>query len=167
MTDIFDNLDQADVFSNSKFFQPGMFIVDIKVCKFISGGHKGDTFVIETVIAGVRSDHPDAPQVGETAAQVWNATGEKRDIARNTWLGFLCSAYGVEQKVYTGDQWKQVSVAVMDGGALSGGKSSSTPGVPTRLLVEVFMKTTRAGNPFTMHAWRGVPSAAQLAEFGL
>jgi hypothetical protein len=154
---IFDDLDQADVFANSKYFQPGMFIVDIKACKFITGGHKGDSFVIEATIVATKSDHADAPQPGELAAQVWNASGDKRDIARNTWLGFLCSAYGVEQKAYSGEQWKTISEKVIGEGALDG----------TRLRVEVFMKTTRAGNPFTQHAWRGVPTAAELAEFGL
>ena len=168
MTDIFDNLDQATVFENSKYFQSGIYIVDIQACKFISGGHKGDSFVIEAVIAGVKSTHEKAPQVGETAAQVWNASGEKRDIGRNTWLGFLCAAYGVKQDKYTGEQWKAISTAVMDGGALNGGPSSSTPGTPTRLRLEVWMKTIeRTGKPFTMHGWRGMPSVEELAEFGL
>lgn len=157
MGSIFDDLDQATVFENSKYFQAGMYIVDIGACKFISGGHKGDSFVIEAKIAGVKSDHADAPQVGETAAQVWNASGEKRDIGRNTWLAFLCAAYGVEQSKYDGAQWKTVSERVLEG-ALNG----------TRLRVEVWMKTIqRTGKPFTMHTWRGVPSVEELAEFGL
>jgi len=154
---IFDNLDQAEVFENSKYFQPGRYIVEIAGCKFIKGGHKGDSFVIEAIIRGAISDHPDAPKVGERAAQVWNASGDKRDIARNTWLGFLCNVYAVKQDAYTGDQWKALSVKVIDDNALKG----------TLVYLEVFMKTTRAGNPFTQHAWKHVPTAPEMAEFGL
>ncbi len=154
---IFDNLDQAEVFEQSAYFQPGRYIVAIKACKFISGGHKGDSFVIETTVRGIASEHPEAPKVGETAAQVWNASGDKRDIARNTWLGFLCAAYGCKQTEYNGEEWKNVSNAVIEQNALEG----------TLLFLEVFMKTTRAGNPFTQHAWKGTPTKEQLAEFGL
>lgn len=154
---IFDNLDQADVFEQSKYFQPGRYIVAISACKFNSGGFKGDSFVIEAVTKGVLSDHADAPKVGELCAQVWNASGEKRDIARNTWLGFLCAVYGVGPKDYGGDQWKNISAAVIDQNALK----------DTLMYLEVFMKKTRAGGDFTQHAWRGVPTESQLSEFGL
>lgn len=154
---IFDNLDQAEVFENSKYFQPGRYIIAIKACKFIKGGHKGDSFVIECTVKGVISDDPNAPQIGELAAQVWNASGDKLDIARNTWLGFLCKAYGVKQKDYTGEQWKHISTKVIDDNALGG----------TVFALECFMKKTKAGGDFTQHAWRGVPTAEQLAEFGI
>lgn len=154
---IFDNLDQAQVFENSKYFQPGRYIVEINACKFNQAGFKGDSFVIEATIVAAISEHPEAPKVGELAAQVWNASGEKRDIARNTWLGFLCNVYGVKPDEYSGEQWKAISAQVIDNNALKG----------TRLYLEVFMKTTKANNPFTQHAWRGVPTAEQLAEFGL
>jgi hypothetical protein len=154
---IFDNLDQAQVFENSKYFQPGRYIVDINACKFNMAGFKGDSFVIEATVVAAISDHPDAPKPGELAAQVWNASGEKRDIARNTWLGFLCNVYGIKHDQYTGEQWKAISAKVIDDNALKG----------TRLYLEVFMKKTKAGGDFTQHAWRGVPTAEQLAEFGL
>lgn len=153
---IFDNLDKASVFENSKYFQPGRYIVEIKACKFISG-YKGNSFVIESVVKAAISDAPEAPKVGELAAQVWNADGDKRDIARNTWLGFLCAAYGVKHTDYSGDDWKRISEAVIEENKLAG----------TLLLVEVFMKKTRSGGDFTQHAWRGVPTAEQLSEFGL
>jgi len=154
---IFDNLDQAEVFENSKYFQPGRYIVEIAACKFNQGGFKGDSFVIEATVKGVISDHADAPKVGERAAQVWNASGEKRDIARNTWLGFLCKVYNVKQDAYDGEQWKTLSVKVIEDNALKG----------QLVLVEIFMKKTRAGGDFTQHAWRGVPTAEQMTEFGL
>lgn len=170
---IFDNLNtDADVFENSKYFQPGRYIVDIKQCKFISGGHKGDSFVIEATIVGAIPDpyfpaayalaHPGkapplAPTPGELAAQVWNASGDKRDIARNTWLGFLCAICGAKQTDYDDKQWKTISMRVIGDNAF-GGK---------RAYLEVFMKKTLAGGDFTQHAWRGAPTAEQLAEFGI
>ncbi len=153
---IFDNLDQADVFENSKFFQPGRYIVAIKACKFVQG-FKGESFVIECVVKGVRSEHPDAPQPGELAAQVWSASGEKRDIARSTWLGFLCAVTGKAKDDYTGEQWKSISSKAIDENALAN----------QVCYLEVFMKKTRAGGDFTQHKWHGIATDAQLAEFGI
>lgn len=172
MAGIFDNLDEADVFENSAYFQPGRYIVAINACKFISGGHKGDSFVIEAKVLGVIPDAeypavyalahdgnppPPCPGVGALAAQVWSASGDKRDIARNTWLGFLCSAYGVDKEAYDGAQWKTISERVIGENALGG----------QTLALECFMKKTKVNRDFTMHAWRGTPTAETMAEFGL
>ena len=154
---IFDNLDQTQVFESSKYFQPGRYIIDLNAIKFIQAGHKGDSFVIECKIVATDSDHPEAPKPGELAAQVWNASGEKRDIARATWMGFLTTVYDKKQEELTAEQWKQVSAQVIDNKALDG----------QRLYLEVFMKKTRAGGDFTYHKWVGVATPAQLAEFGV
>lgn len=154
---IFDDLDNANVFENSKYFQPGMYIAEIVGVKFIQAGYKGDSFVIEAKVVGVKSTHPEAPAVGELCAQVWNASGEKRDIARATWMGFLCAVFGVKQEQYTAAQWKQISSQVIDGGALNG----------KRFALEVFTKKTRTGGDFTYHKWLGAATAEQLAEFGI
>ena len=153
---IFDNLTQAQVFENSKWFQPGRYIVEIQQCKFNSGGYKGDSFVVETKVIAVDSSHPDAPQVGETAAQVWNASGDKREIARNTWLGFLCMCYQVKKEDYDDSQWKDISGQVLNDNALQG----------YRMFLEVFMKKTREGGDFTQHAWRKPATAAHYVELG-
>ena len=154
---IFDQLDQTSIFENSKYFQPGRYIVAINAVKFIQGGYKGDSFVIEAKVLGVKSEHPDAPAPGELAAQVWNATGEKRDIARATWMGFLTTVYEKKQEELTAEQWKQVSAQVIDNNALAG----------QQLYLEVFMKKTRAGGDFTYHKWIGIATPDQLAEFGI
>jgi hypothetical protein len=154
---VFDNLDQASVFENSKWFQPGRYIVEIQQCKFISSGFHGDSFVIEAKVLGVISTHPDAPQPGELCAQVWNASGEKRDIARGTWLGFLCAIYGAKPADYSGEQWKAISAAVIDDNKLKG----------QWVYLEVFMKKTQKGNDFTQHKWLGTPKPEVLKEFNL
>lgn len=154
---ILDDLDQAEVFEKSKWFQTGRYIVDIRVCKFIQDGHKGDSFVVETAVVGAISSVSDAPDPGEIAAHVWSASGDKRDMAKATWIAFLCGVLGVEQKAYTGDQWKAISVNALDHNKLSG----------TRSYLECFMTKTRAGGDFTVHKWGGTPTAEQLAEFGI
>ena len=157
MSNMFDNADQVTIFENSAYFQPGRYIVKINACKLITGGHKGDSFVIECTVLGSKSESDKAPGVGETAAQVWNASGQKRDLARSTWFGFLCAAYGVAQSDYDNAAWKAVSEAVIEKGALNG----------TILYLECFNKITKAGNDFTKHNWGGVPTAEQMAEFGV
>jgi len=152
---IFDNLDQATVFENSVYFQPGTYIVEINACKFVQG-YKGESFVIESKVLGVNSDESDAPKVGQIAAQVWNASGDKREIARATWLGFLCAVFQVKKEDYNGEQWKNISAEVIDDNKLKGMK----------LFVSVFMKKTKAGGDFTQHRW-SVPTQEQLAEHGV
>jgi len=170
---ILDDLDQTEIFSNSKYFQPGRYIVAINKCKLITAGHKGDSFVIEAVVQAAIPDpnhpawyaqaHPGkvaaaAPGAGELAAHVWNATGEKRDLARSTWLGFLCAMFGIEKDDKTGKEWNDISKAVME----------PNTGLQNQLsYLEVFMIKTRADNDFTKHVWFGAPSQDQLIEFGL
>lgn len=154
---IFDNLSQAQVFENSKYFQPGRYIVEITQCKFNVGGYKGDSFIIECKVIAAISEHPDAPKVGETAAQGWNASGEKRDIARNTWLGFLCRVYNCQKEDYNDAQWKKISTKVIDENKLAG----------TRMYLEIFMKKTKKGGDFTQHAWRGIATAKHYKEFNM
>jgi hypothetical protein len=152
---IFDNLDQTEVFEQSQYFQTGRYIVAIKACKFIQG-HRGESFVIEAIVKGAKSEHEKAPAYGQLAAQVWSASGDKRDIARNTWVGFLCAVYGKKPGDFNAEEWKATSEAVMNGALLG-----------QLMYLEVFEITTKAGKPFTKHAWRNVPSASDLAEFGI
>lgn len=155
---VFDNLSQAQVFENSKYFQDGRYIVELLRCKFISGGHKGDSFVIETKVHFALSDHEKAPKKGETAAHVWNASGDKRDIGRSTWLGFLCKVYNVQPTDYDDKQWKKISVKVLDDNKLAG----------TMLYLEVFTKIIeKTGKPFTQHAWKGVAQPKHYRELGV
>lgn len=155
---VFDNLSQAKVFENSKFFQDGRYIVELLACKFIAGGHKGDSFVIETKVYHTESNHEKAPEPGETAAHVWNASGDKRDIGRSTWLGFLCKVYGVQPSDYDDKQWKKISAKVIDDNVLKG----------TYLYLEVFTKIIeKTGKPFTQHAWKGPALPEHYADLGI
>lgn len=156
MGSIFDNLDQAQVFENSAFFQKGKYLVEILACKFIQG-YKGDSFVIETKVVQVNSDHPEAPQPGSIAAQVWNATGDKREIARSTWLGFMCAVFDKKKDDLPGEKWKELSAKVIDENALKG----------KQMALDVFIKKVQStGNDFTHHKWF-LPTAERLVEFGL
>ncbi|MDP6424616.1 MAG: hypothetical protein QGG14_07725 [Planctomycetota bacterium] len=154
---MFDNADQVKIFENSAYFQPGRYIVSINACKLITNGHNGDSFVVECKVLGALSESPTAPVAGALAAHVWNASGDKRDMARATWFGFLCACFGVEQSAYDNAQWKQISEQVIEHGALNGKIQ----------YLECFNKPTRAGNPFTKHNWKGTPTAELMAEFGL
>lgn len=153
---ILDKLTQADVFENSQFFADGRYIVDIDACKLVSG-HRGQHFVVEaTVVAGI-STHPEAPQAGSRAAHVWKVSGDKLEMGRNTWMGFLCACYGVKKEAYDDATWKQISAKVLDENHLGG----------SRHLLECHTKQTKAKTDFTVHSWRGPASAAALTEFGV
>ena len=116
---IFDNASQVNIFENSAYFQPGRYIVRIDEVKMITGGFKGDSFVVQGTVLGAKSDEASAPSVGMTAAHVWSVSGDKREMGRATWFGFLCGVYGVAQSEYSDAQWKQVSEKVIEG-ALNG-----------------------------------------------
>lgn len=156
---IFDDLDQADAFSNSKYFQEGRYVVKIVACKFIQG-HKGDTFVVESTVLGVKSSRADAPQVGERAAHVWRASGspEKVTMGRANWKGFLCAVFALgDGSTLDGAYWKRISASVLDANYLKNQVFG----------LECHTKKTRSDDDFTVHNWRGPQSPAQLAEFGL
>lgn len=163
MSGLFDNLDQASVFENSKWFQEGRYIVEITRCVFIKDGYKGDSFVIEARVLGAISTHAAAPTEGQLAAHIWNASGDKRDMARGTWMGFLTNVFQLEQSDRDGDWWKATSAQVLDDNYLGGSK----------LYLEVFEKPKKnQSDPnkpkmFTQHNWYSTPTAEQFAEFGI
>lgn len=153
---IFDGLDDAEVFEKSQYFQEGQYVVRLKKVKYNAEGYKGPSFVVETEVLGVSSDSEDAPHVGATAAHVWAAGGDKKDIARSTWMGFLTAAVGKGQKEHTGAQWAKIS-------ANATGANQPLAGIVMRL--DVFMTTTRAGNPFTQHKWLREATPEDLEKF--
>jgi hypothetical protein len=153
---IFDNLDDADVFEKSQYFQEGQYVVRIRKVKYNESGFKGASFVVETEVVGVHSEHDDAPQIGATAAHVWNAGNGKEDIARSTWMQFITAATGKGQKELTGAQWAKAS-------ANATGDKQPLTGKLMRL--DVFMTTTKAGNPFTNHKWLREAAPDDLAAF--
>ena len=121
----------------------------------IVGGYKGDSFVVQGTVLGAKSDEASAPSVGTTAAHVWSISGEKREIGRATWFGFLCGVYGVSQSEYTDAQWKQVSEKVIEG-ALNG----------TQVYLECWFNESAAPEIYTVHDW-GQVNDALLSEFGV
>ena len=154
---IFKKLAGEKVFGSSKFFQNGNYIVEVNAVKFIEKGTKGDSFVIETTVRGTKSDHDAAPQPGEVAAQVWNAG---KVMALSTWKGFLIGAYELspaDQEEMDDASWEALSEETIEGNALKG----------TNLVLHVWEKLTKAGNPFTMHKWERVATPEDLADFGL
>jgi hypothetical protein len=155
---VFDNLDTVKTFEQSKYFEDGRYIVAIEAVKFLSGGFKGDSFVIETRILGAQGTGPGAPVAGDSASHVWNCSGNKREIGQATWLSFLKAVFGKSEiEGMTGDQLKGLSAKIIDQGALNG----------TKVYLEVWTKETQAGNPFTMHSWKRKATEADLAEFEL
>lgn len=152
---IFDNLTNAQVFERSAYFEPGLYIVQINAVKYIDSGYKGDAFVIEAkVLASKKTKENEPLAPGATAAQVWRASGDKKEIARGTWIGFLCAVFGIKQVDWDDARWKKVSADVIDNNALKG----------TELGLEVFTTTTKAGGDFTQHRWLGQPTDALRAE---
>jgi hypothetical protein len=158
MGNFFKDLSKATPFTQSKYFQPGSYVVEIQAVKYNEGGYRGDSFVIETkVLASKHTEDSDAPKPGDIAAHVWRADGEKRDIARNTWMAFLEAIFGVKTADKTDEEWSAISAQVIDDNALKG----------EPVLLEVFNKKTKAGGDFTYHAWRRIATPEDLQEFGI
>jgi hypothetical protein len=158
MGNFFKDLSKASPFTQSKWFQPGNYVVEIQAVKFNSGGYKGDSFVIETkVLASKHTESNEAPKEGEIAAHIWKADGDKRDIARNTWMAFMEAVFATKAADKTDAEWEAIAEQVLDDNALAG----------TKMLLEVFNKKTRAGGDFTYHAWRRVATDEDLAAFGI
>ena len=155
---VLDDLDQAEVFEKSPFYQTGLYLPRIEACKLVNG-HNGLSFVIDTTVLGADSKHAQAPQVGNRDSQVWNAskTPQKIEQARGTWMGFLCAVYGVEKTAFDGARWKAISADVLDNNALKG----------TLMALEAYTRdnTTNEGQ-YTVHTWRR-PTAEDFAKFGI
>lgn len=159
MSGVLDNLNQADMFGNSAYFQPGRYVVDIDSIIFKEGGHKGTSFIIKCSIVGVDSSHDEAPEVGGTAAQVIKLSGteEKITMGRSNLMAFMTTTFEVDQKAYTSEQWKQVVADVCDNNSLKG----------KRLALDCHLIMTRADKPFTVHTWKGPPTPKFLAACGV
>lgn len=148
----FDNLSKTQVYSKSKYFQEGTYLVKI-VKTQLKKGHKGESFIIETEVLGARSDHDAAPDVGQMASHVWNAG---KEMAIPTLMEFMCALYGVESPQAVDDAvWEKRAKKVF-------GKNGAEGQV---MRLDVFMTTTKAGNDFTVHRWLRVATDADFEEF--
>jgi len=171
---IFDDpeTNNARTFDRSKYFTPGLFLVDITRLKHNDPNHpdprkrprNGESFVIEARVLGAQSSDPSAPQPGETAAHIIaHLSGNdatKRELARADFQSFrnmLAGALGADPASYTPEQWQQFGAAIMadDGNALSG---------KLVLKLECFKANT---SNFTIHRWHGRATEADLNAFGL
>lgn len=154
----FKNLSTAKAFGQNKWATPGKYLVKLTAVRFNNGGYKGDSFVIEgTVEAAENAGGADDPKKGDSIAHVWNASGKKQDIARNTWMGFLCAVFGCSPEDRTDDEWAKISADVIENDALK----------DEVMFLEVFMKKTQAGGDFTYHGWRRIATEEDYKKFGL
>jgi hypothetical protein len=156
---MFSKLSSVKTYDQSKYFQEGQYLAEITRVKLNEGGYKGDSFVIETTIRAAISDHDAAPDVGESAAHVWSASGDKRELGLSNWKAFLKAAFGIDEaeKRLTDSDWEELSNGVIEDD-LAVGKL---------MRLECWMKQTKSGNPFTMHKWLREATDADRAEFGL
>ncbi len=154
---IFDNMTQVDAFENSKYFQEGRYIVQIKVCKTKTSDHKGTSVIVEATVLATTATHEDGPKVGERGAQVWSISGEKKTMGLGNLMSFLCASFQTTQGAHDDDAWKAIVGQVLDDNALAG----------QIFGLDCHMKKTRTGGDYTVHSWRGPQTAEQLAAFGL
>lgn len=152
---LFSKLSSVKAFEKSKYFAEGRYIVEFSKIKLISG-HRGESFVIEAVVKGALGVPEGGPDVGDTCAQVWNVSGEKRELGLGTWKGFLEGIQGDEIDSYSDEQLEHLSNKILDG-ALEG----------KMVRLDVWTTTTKSGGDFTVHRWLGAPSEADLEEFGI
>ncbi len=156
---VFDDMNQAEIFGDrAPYFFPGQHIVQITGAKVVNG-HHGETHIIEARILGVRSVHPESSPVGTVCAQGFNASKNPAAAKRatETWVKFMCALYGIKQQDWDAAQWKSNIANVIDNGALNG----------TITMLDCFFKEMLQGGDFTVHNWKGAPSADDLARFGL
>lgn len=157
-TSMFKNLSAAKAFGQNKWFTPGKYLVKITGVRFNEGGYKGDSFVVEgSVLACNNQGTTDDPKIGDTCAHVWNATGKKAELARNTWVGFLCAMLGCQVQDHTDEEWAEISAGAIDDEALNGQVA----------LLDVWNKKTQDGGDFTYHAWRHIATPADYEFFGV
>ena len=150
----FDNMSDAQVFDKSKYFQEGQYLVELKKTE-LKSGHKGESFVIETSVLGAHSDEDNAPEAGETAAHVWNAS---KEMSQSTLMQFLCALQGVSSpKALDDAKWSKIGKAVFEKNRAAG----------TVMYLEVFNTKTKAGNDFTVHRWQRVAEDADFERFGV
>jgi hypothetical protein len=156
---LFSKMSAVKTYGSSRYFKDGIYIAEITKVRF-NEGHKGESFVVETNVKGTKSEDPEAPQPGESAANVWNATGPKRDIALSNWKEFLIGAFDIDtdSQNQMGDQeWEELSNSVLNDCELEG----------VVMYLECWTKDTNTGGKFTMHKWHRRATEADLKEFGL
>jgi hypothetical protein len=147
-------------YGTSRYFKDGIYIVEISKVKFNEEGHNGSSFIIEANVKGTKSDDPDAPQPGESAANVWNASGKKEQIGYANWKEFLIGAFEIDaatQDQMDNDQWWELAKSVLNDCELEG----------VVMYLECWTKDTKSGGKFTMHKWHRRATEADLKEFGL
>lgn len=171
---IFDDpeTNEAQQYDKSKYFQEGVYLVDIIRLKHNDPNHpdprkrprNGESFVIECRVVAVKGSHPDAPQPGETAAHIIahlsSSEVQKRSMNRGDFQAFrnmLARALGADPDAYTPEQWQQFGTAIMaDSGRALAGKMV--------FKLECFKA---ANSNFTCHRWHGRATAEDYAEFGI
>ena len=128
-----------EVFDKSKYFQEGIFIVDIKAVKIIND----ETFVVETCVVKAKSQHEEAPMEGQTAAHIWKVDN-KYQMHMKTWMGFLTAALGCGVDTYSDAKWIEIAEEIVDENGLAG----------IQMFLEVVNTVTKKGNDFTVHNWK-------------
>lgn len=119
--DVLDDLDRADPSGTGQYFPviTAKYILQLKRA-VLKRGFKGTSFRLEWQVIAVRTAEEGAPQAGEGRNHVWKADGDKKEIGRNTWMQFLCAAFGVANvKQYDAATWKKIAREVLNG-ALNG-----------------------------------------------
>jgi hypothetical protein len=132
-------------FGSGKWFTDGNYVVKISDIKYVQGGYRGDSIIIESDILGIRNQLPSekAPKVGERAVQVIKASGEKEDMGRGNWMNFVCALAEESLESRTDAEWEEFSEELIEGDFAK----------DTEMYLEVFTKTTQKGGEFTVHNW--------------
>lgn len=157
LRDMMKGASNAELFEKSKYFAPGQFLVELTNCKYNEG--QKTAYIIEGKVLGARNTGPEAPAVGEHAAHIIVASGDKtrQQMALRDVIGFMCSIFDLEPGDKSDEEWFDLAVTVFEDNELAG----------TVALLECHEITTKNDRPFTIHTWRGIASDADKAEFGL
>lgn len=135
----FSGIEDASISSGGVYFLAGKYIVKVKRCFTMRSRKKEDLFIVECEI--IESTNEDRP-AGTSASWVVNF---KQDAALGNIKGFIGAANGLEDEAsINAEVTEEVCEYVV---------SDDNPLAGTVLLLEATDVKTRAGNPFTKHAW--------------
>jgi hypothetical protein len=138
---LFDGISEARVGGQNVYFLAGLYKIEVVKCFAMKSRKKEDLFIVECSILESTNDKRPA---GTKASWVVNL---KHDAALGNIKGFVAAANGIdphdEETVNNEIAEKEVEYVVSDDNPLNG----------SILNLNCTDIETKAGNPFTLHAW--------------
>jgi hypothetical protein len=147
----FSGLSQVQVFGGGQYFEPGLYKVEVEAVKLRESHKDGsELFIIEAkILESSREDRP----AGSTCSQIIKiGNGVQRQTALRDVKQFLAACLDIEDpNSYVPEDGESPDQFWENAAELA--VSNDQPLKGSTLSLEAYHIQTKAGHPFTKHAW--------------